>query len=63
MGLSAEMKASETEAVAMGMARRATHLMPQRLTKLNLSTMAMATASTGNWENTIVGGRKPKAAP
>ena len=30
------------------MARRATHLMPQRFTKLNVSTMAMATASTGS---------------
>lgn len=42
------MKASEAEAVAMGMASRATHLMPQTFTKLNRQTMVMATASTGS---------------
>ena len=29
------MKASEADAVAIGMARRATYLMPQRFTRLN----------------------------
>jgi len=48
VGESAEMKASEAETVAMGMARRATHLMPQRFTKLNRQTMVIATASTGS---------------
>ena len=42
------MKASEAEAVAMGMARRATHLIPHRFTKLKKQTMVMATASTGS---------------
>jgi len=42
------MKASEAEAVAIGMARRATHLMPHRFTRLNKQTIALATASTGS---------------
>ena len=35
-----ETKASDAEAVASGMARRATHLMPQRLTKVKTTTIA-----------------------
>jgi hypothetical protein len=47
MGISAERKASVADAVAMGMARRATHLIPERLTKVKKHTMAMGKASTG----------------
>ena len=43
------MKASEAEAVAIGIASRATHLMPQRFTRLNRQTIVMATASTGSF--------------
>ena len=32
----------------MGMARRATHFIPHRFTKLKKQTMVMATASTGS---------------
>jgi hypothetical protein len=42
------MKASEAEAVATGIARRATHLIPHIFTTLKSATMAIATASIGS---------------
>ena len=48
IGESEEMNASEADTVAIGMASRATHLMPQKFTRLNRHTIEIATASTGN---------------
>jgi hypothetical protein len=48
MGTKADKKARLAEAAAMGMARRAIHLTPHRLTKVKNNTMEMATASTGS---------------
>src|SRR5258708_6766519 len=47
IGMSVDRKASVAETVAIGIARRATHLMPQRLTTVKAMTIAEATASTG----------------
>src|SRR5438552_2287252 len=45
-GINPERKASAADAVAIGIARRVTHLIPQRLTMVKSATSAVATTST-----------------
>src|SRR5262245_57941192 len=47
MGTNADKNASVAEPAAIGIASRAIHLTPQRLTKVKKHTIEMATASTG----------------
>src|SRR5262245_42747454 len=47
IGTSDERKASAAETVAIGIASRATHLIPQKFTRVNAITIAEAPAATG----------------
>ena len=49
IGMSEERKASDAEAVAIGIAKRVTHLIPHRFNDRKSKTMAQATACTGRF--------------